>query len=152
MSYGVAPSRLATSSTCSLGTKRNVACRSMNRAISHGHAIRSTRAFSRVTHFMARSCSGVMSVASSVARGARERRPASGAAGRARRARQPAAEADEAPAKRVRIPAATGMLLPERGGPRVRPGVLQPVADLLLDQVVRFRRGYSFRLAPAYMP
>src|SRR5207249_12169579 len=34
------------------GTKRNVGFLSMNRVISHGQAMRSTRAFSRVTHFI----------------------------------------------------------------------------------------------------
>src|SRR2546426_10184069 len=52
MSYGIAPSRSATCRTWSLGTNRNVGSRSMNRLISHGHAMRSTRAFSRVTHFI----------------------------------------------------------------------------------------------------
>jgi len=32
--------------------EQDVGCLSMNRLISQGHAIRSTRAFSRVTHFM----------------------------------------------------------------------------------------------------
>src|SRR5882724_2326021 len=48
----MAPSRSATAMTWSAGTKRNVGSLSMNRAISHGQAMRSTRAFSRVTHFM----------------------------------------------------------------------------------------------------
>src|SRR5207253_9921671 len=41
-----------TAVTSRAGTKRNVGSGSMNRAISHGQAIRSTRAFARVTHFM----------------------------------------------------------------------------------------------------
>src|SRR5437660_11613000 len=52
MSYGIAPSRSATLTTWSFGTNENVGCLSMNRLISQGQAIRSTRAFSRVTHFM----------------------------------------------------------------------------------------------------
>src|SRR2546422_3147416 len=48
----MAPSRLATAMTWSAGTKRNVGFLSMNRVISHGQAMRSTRAFSRVTHFI----------------------------------------------------------------------------------------------------
>src|SRR5262244_3275795 len=39
--------------TSPAGTKRNTASRSTNRLMSHGHAMRSTRAFSRVTHFIA---------------------------------------------------------------------------------------------------
>src|SRR6266852_5785858 len=39
--------------TSAAGTKRNTGSRSTNRLINHGHAMRSTRAFSRVTHFMA---------------------------------------------------------------------------------------------------
>src|SRR6267378_5006134 len=39
--------------TSPAGTKRNTGSRSTNRLINHGHAMRSTRAFSRVTHFMA---------------------------------------------------------------------------------------------------
>src|SRR5688572_14461006 len=50
-SNGIAPSRAATSPTFSLGTNRNSAFGSTNFAISHGHAMRSTFAFSRVTHF-----------------------------------------------------------------------------------------------------
>jgi hypothetical protein len=38
--------------TSPAGTNRNTGSRSMNRLINHGHAIRSTRAFSRVTHFI----------------------------------------------------------------------------------------------------
>src|SRR3989442_14750068 len=52
MSYGIAPSRSATLTTWSFGTNKNVGCLSINRLISQGHAVRSTRAFSRVTHFM----------------------------------------------------------------------------------------------------
>src|SRR5437879_614183 len=48
----MASSRFATAMTWSAGTNRNSASRSMKRLISHGHAIRSTRAFSRVIHFM----------------------------------------------------------------------------------------------------
>src|SRR5436190_19081163 len=50
-SKGVAFSRLATSFTLSVGTYRNSAFGSTKRVINHGHAIRSTFAFSRVTHF-----------------------------------------------------------------------------------------------------
>src|SRR4029453_1624194 len=42
----------ATASTWLVGTNRNVGSLSMNRLISHGHAMRSTRARSRVTHFI----------------------------------------------------------------------------------------------------
>src|SRR5215468_10833180 len=52
MSYGIADSRSATSRTWFAGTNRKVGSLSMNRLISQGHAIRSTRARSRVTHFM----------------------------------------------------------------------------------------------------
>src|SRR5258708_580608 len=48
----MACSRLATSITWSAGTNRNSGLLSMKRLISHGQAIRSTRAFSRVIHFM----------------------------------------------------------------------------------------------------
>src|SRR5882762_8768152 len=48
----MAPSRSATAMTWLAGTKRNVGFLSMNRVISHGQAMRSTRAFSRVTHFI----------------------------------------------------------------------------------------------------
>src|SRR5437660_2682419 len=51
-SEGMAPSRSATAMTWLAGTKRNVGFLSMNRVISHGQAMRSTRAFSRVTHFI----------------------------------------------------------------------------------------------------
>src|SRR5262245_15080078 len=47
-------SRSATASTWLVGTNRNVGSLSMNRLISQGQAMRSTRAFSRVTHFMGR--------------------------------------------------------------------------------------------------
>src|SRR5207244_663878 len=47
-----APSRSATASTSSRATNRNWAPGSMKRRINHGHATRSTFAFSRVTHFM----------------------------------------------------------------------------------------------------
>src|SRR5207302_7534532 len=50
---GPGASRRATSRTWSAGTNRNVGSGSMNRRMSHGQAIRSTRAFSRVTHFIA---------------------------------------------------------------------------------------------------
>src|SRR6266851_4938611 len=57
--------------TSPAGTKRNTGSRSMNRLISHGHAMRSTRAFSRVTHFIdvllsvyrVRGCTGTKNVA-----------------------------------------------------------------------------------------
>src|SRR5437667_10751649 len=42
----------AVSMTRSAGTKRKVGSLSMKRVMSQGHAMRSTRAFSRVTHFM----------------------------------------------------------------------------------------------------
>src|SRR5216683_8374490 len=51
----MASSCFATASTSLAGTKRNVASLSMKRVMSQGHAMRSTRAFSRVTHFMDRS-------------------------------------------------------------------------------------------------
>jgi hypothetical protein len=51
-SYGVAPSRRATSCTWSAGTYRNSASGSTKRLINHGHAMRSTLGRSRVTHFM----------------------------------------------------------------------------------------------------
>src|SRR5262249_17969116 len=47
-----APSRSATSITCSAGTNKNSACWSMNLRISQGQATRSTFTCSRVTHFM----------------------------------------------------------------------------------------------------
>src|SRR5215813_6718614 len=46
-------SRSATAMTSAGGTNRNTGSSSMNRVISHGHAMRSTLAFSRVTHFIA---------------------------------------------------------------------------------------------------
>src|SRR5713101_4113702 len=51
----MASSCFATASTSRAGTKRNVGSLSMKRVMSQGHAMRSTRAFSRVTHFMDRS-------------------------------------------------------------------------------------------------
>src|SRR5712691_7423684 len=56
----MAPSRLAVSSTWLAGTNRNSGFGSMKRLINHGQAMRSTRACSRVTHFMTVSpCSSV---------------------------------------------------------------------------------------------
>src|SRR6266850_7668679 len=52
MSYGIAFSRLLAATTSRAGTNRNSGLGSMNRAISHGQAMRSTRARSRVIHFM----------------------------------------------------------------------------------------------------
>src|SRR3989442_9889273 len=52
LSYGMAPCSFATSKTFSRGTNRNSAFESTNLVMSHGHAIRSTFAFSRVTHFI----------------------------------------------------------------------------------------------------
>src|SRR5690349_1526697 len=52
MSYGMAPSRSATARTSFAGTNRSSGFGSMKRMISHGQAIRSTRARSRVIHFM----------------------------------------------------------------------------------------------------
>src|SRR5207249_9625722 len=51
-SYGMARSRSAAASTSRAGTNRNSGLGSMNRVISHGQAIRSTRARSRVIHLM----------------------------------------------------------------------------------------------------
>src|SRR5260221_10030476 len=51
-SYGIAPSRRATTITWSAGTKRNSATGSMNFRINQGQATRSTFTRSRVTHFM----------------------------------------------------------------------------------------------------
>ena len=51
-SYECAPSRSATSSTCSEGTYRNSASGSMKFLISHGQAIRSVFGRSLVTHFI----------------------------------------------------------------------------------------------------
>src|SRR5437016_4533319 len=51
----MASSCFATASTSPAGTKRNVGSLSIKRVMSQGHAMRSTRAFSRVTHFMDRS-------------------------------------------------------------------------------------------------
>src|SRR5712692_10399252 len=48
----MAPSRLAVSSTWLAGTNRNSGFGSMKQLISHGQAMRSTRARSRVIHFM----------------------------------------------------------------------------------------------------
>src|SRR5437773_7901479 len=53
MSYGIAFSLFATSSTWLDGTNRNSGFGSTKRVINHGQAMRSTRARSRVTHFMA---------------------------------------------------------------------------------------------------
>src|SRR5213593_1354841 len=52
MSYGMAPRFFASDATSFAGTKMNSGWGSMKRAISHGHAMRSTRARSRVIHFM----------------------------------------------------------------------------------------------------
>src|SRR5262245_50427078 len=52
MSYGIASSRPATARTSFGGTNRNSGFGSMKRVMSHGQAMRSTRARSRVTHFM----------------------------------------------------------------------------------------------------
>src|SRR2546426_4411087 len=52
LSYGIAPCSFATSRTFSRGTNKKSALESTNFVMSHGHAIRSTFAFSRVTHFM----------------------------------------------------------------------------------------------------
>src|SRR5262244_1974976 len=52
MSYGIAPRFVASDATSFAGTKMNSGLGSMNREISHGHAMRSTRARSRVIHFM----------------------------------------------------------------------------------------------------
>src|SRR3990170_8181072 len=49
----MASSRAATASTSAGGTNRNSGLASMNRAISHGQAMRSIFGRSRVTHFMA---------------------------------------------------------------------------------------------------
>src|SRR5256885_3754254 len=54
----MASSFLATASTSRAGTNRNVGSLSIKRVMSQGHAMRSTRAFSRVTHFMDRSFPG----------------------------------------------------------------------------------------------
>src|SRR5260370_16102348 len=51
-SYGIARSRSAAASTSRAGTNRNSGLGSMNRVISHGQAMRSTRARSRVIHLM----------------------------------------------------------------------------------------------------
>src|SRR5712692_1939084 len=51
----MASSCFAIASTSRAGTKRNVGSLSIKRVMSQGHAMRSTRAFSRVTHFMDRS-------------------------------------------------------------------------------------------------
>src|SRR3990172_1666466 len=48
----MASSRAATASTSAGGTNRNSGLASMNRAISHGQAMRSIFGRSRVTHFM----------------------------------------------------------------------------------------------------
>src|SRR5215813_13191476 len=52
MSYGIAPRFVASDATSFAGTKMNSGWGSMNREIIHGHAMRSTRARSRVIHFM----------------------------------------------------------------------------------------------------
>src|ERR671930_1162812 len=52
MSNGIALFSLATSNTLFAGTNRNSALLSTNFLISQGHAILSTLAFSRVTHFI----------------------------------------------------------------------------------------------------
>src|SRR2546425_3259296 len=52
LSYAIAPCSFATSRTFSRGTNKKSAFESTNFVMSHGHAIRSTFAFSRVTHFM----------------------------------------------------------------------------------------------------
>src|SRR5262245_19515346 len=52
MSYGIARSRFATACTSEAGTNRNSGLGSMKRLMSQGQAIRSTRARSRVTHFI----------------------------------------------------------------------------------------------------
>src|SRR5437867_7199042 len=52
MSYGIAPRFFASDATSFAGTKMNSGWGSMKREISHGHAMRSTRARSRVIHFM----------------------------------------------------------------------------------------------------
>src|SRR5262249_45552275 len=49
---GIACSRLAISGTWEAGTNRNSGFGSMKRLINHGQAMRSTRARSRVIHFM----------------------------------------------------------------------------------------------------
>src|SRR5262245_10608313 len=54
MSYGIAPRLLASEATSFAGTKMNSGWGSMKREISNGHAMRSTRARSRVIHFMVR--------------------------------------------------------------------------------------------------
>src|ERR1700752_1705398 len=48
----MAPWRLLSASTSRAGTKTNSGAGSMNRVMSQGHAMRSTRARSRVIHFM----------------------------------------------------------------------------------------------------
>src|SRR5262245_40481216 len=52
MSYGIAPRFFASAVTSFAGTKMNSGWGSMKREINHGHAMRSTRARSRVIHFM----------------------------------------------------------------------------------------------------
>src|SRR5437867_7659520 len=52
MSYGIAFSRWLAARTARAGTKRKSGVGSMKRLMSHGHAMRSTRARSRVIHFM----------------------------------------------------------------------------------------------------
>src|SRR5262245_65702704 len=52
MSYGIAERFFASDATSVAGTKMNSGPGSMKREISHGHAMRSTRARSRVIHFM----------------------------------------------------------------------------------------------------
>src|SRR5262249_56718813 len=52
VSYGMASRFVASDATSFAGTKMNSGWGSMKREISHGHAMRSTRARSRVIHFM----------------------------------------------------------------------------------------------------
>src|SRR5215475_3830619 len=52
MSYGIAPRFFASDATSFAGTKMNSGWGSMKRDTNHGHAMRSTRARSRVIHFM----------------------------------------------------------------------------------------------------
>src|SRR5262245_29383800 len=52
MSYRIAPRFFASATTSFAGTKMNSGWRSMKREINHGQAMRSTRARSRVIHFM----------------------------------------------------------------------------------------------------
>src|SRR5262245_9686545 len=52
MSYGIALRFFASATTSFAGTKMNSGRGSMKREINHGHAMRSTRARSRVIHFI----------------------------------------------------------------------------------------------------